>query len=156
MHKTLTFIRLSSFIIGLLFISCGGAEHNDNSAQNGPLPSTFGGLLVELETNIGWESVVPTWEKRRGSWVEECNSTSDVSIGANLMIEFESMVEWSAVDKRWADVRANWVNDCNAASSNADLANSLVTFESYVLWDVVSPNWVDLRESWIERCNAVK
>lgn len=156
-NKSIRFTALA--LLSLLLVSCGGPEQNDKNSQaegqNGPAPSTFGGLLVELESNMGWESVVPAWKKRRDSWVKECNNTSDVITGANLMLEFESMVEWSAVDKRWADVRANWVNDCQSASNNAALANLLITFESYVLWDVVSPNWVNVREDWIKRCHAV-
>jgi len=164
-------LGFSAVLIGLM-VACGGSEETktttddkknvekeitvEEPVESTLAASTFGNLLVELESNMGWESVNEAWTTRREGWVAECMSVTEVAAKGDLLLEFESMVEWSAVDKGWAKIREDWSNDVANATTDKELANLLVIFESYVLWDVVSPNWVNLREDWIKRCGEVE
>lgn len=158
-------------VAALLFLttSCGGEDKKTGTTEQTKtekpqeeiveevfVAKTVGELMVELESNMGWESVTEAWKTRREGWVTECYVASDIATKSNLLLEFEGNVQWSAVSESWANIREAWSSDCINCTSDGELADLLVIFESYVIWDVVSPNWVNLRGDWITRCEAVE
>lgn len=162
--------RLGLMIIpGLMLLGCGSKPAETTSSTTGNSDSaktenkttevvedaTFGSLLVELESNVGWGAVNENWKTRRDSWLSECEAASDAAGKANLLLEFETIVNWDAVNPEWAKRRDAWIVDVTKSTTDADLGKYLAEFESYILWDVVSPAWVDLRDGWIKSCQSL-
>lgn len=157
-------VKLFAFILLPLtiLISCGGepeSSASDESKKNETVSDNptyadrdFGDLLVELESNVGWDAVTTGWRSRREAWAHECFSVKDVAAKADLLIEFESYLEWSAVDPLWAKRREAWIGDLRSSSNDKDLGKYLAELEGYIIWDAVSPDWVDKREFWLKDC----
>ena len=160
--------KKSSLIVCALPIviwSCGSDKKTDvNTSSNTSVDKTeeivnevpvsnnsFGGLITELESYIGWSAVNESWKTRRESWVAECLAASTQEEKAALLMEFETVINWEAVDKRWADRRTAWVHDCGTVSTEEQLNDLLAEFETYILWDAVSPEWANVREDWMSR-----
>lgn len=157
--------KLLMLFLATIMFSCGGEKQTTSSTtSNQDVQKTekqpeepvfipdFGDLLVELESNMGWNSVNPDWKMRRDSWIESCFAVTETSEKASLLTEFETYVEWSAVNPDWSDRRDLWIEEVLSAQSEGELGKLLAEFESYVLWDVVSPNWVSIRDRWIKDC----
>ncbi|MBK8925856.1 MAG: hypothetical protein IPM74_08080 [Crocinitomicaceae bacterium] len=162
--------KLSFMIIpGIILLGCGSkpAETTGTSTSNNDSAKTennttevvqetsFGSLLIELESNVGWGAVNENWKTRRDSWLSDCETASDAASKGNLLLEFETIVNWDAVNPEWAKRRNAWISDVTKATTDTDLGKYLAEFESYILWDVVSPAWVDLRDGWIKSCQSL-
>ncbi|MCB9224572.1 MAG: hypothetical protein R2780_09915 [Crocinitomicaceae bacterium] len=142
--KRLVLILLSGILFSQIIQSCTAKD------------TSFGGLLIELESNMGWNSVDAVWRERRESWLADVRAASTTAEKATLMIEFETYVLWTAVNPAWEDERARWINNCTAANNDKELGVCLMKFESFVLWDVVSSNWKDRRDGWIKDCEKLQ
>ena len=165
---TLKSISCTTLVACMFLVSCGGDKNADKTEQKKTettqeeiveelfVARTVGELMVELESNMSWESVTEAWKTRREGWVAECYAATDVKSKANLLLEIEGYVQWSAVDQSWANIRESWSQDCLNSESDSELGDLLAVFEAYVLWEVVSPNWVNLREDCIIRCEEIE
>jgi len=154
-------------------VGCGGSKTEDDKKNDKSEPQTeteeveavsaesFGDLLVELESNLGWEAVAASWKDRREPWITECQELTSTYVKNTaydrglLLKEFEAIVDWSAVNIAWKDRRDGWRKEIEETNTDAGFGKLLVEFESFILWDVVSPDWSAKRDGWIKRCQSL-
>lgn len=147
-----------------VFVTSCVAEHSEDKQPDFTTESkvektsgqaSFADLVIELESNILWESVTDKWKTRRSDWIILCQNETTLTGKANLLIELESNILWTAVNADWSKRRDSWTQDLIVIKTENDIGKYLIELESYILWESVSQHWKNVRNSWIKDCQSL-
>lgn len=122
----------------------------------------IGQLLMELESNMTWESVDNEWEKQREAWIRQCKSTHTWVVGepiSEALIALAKHTRPEAMQQpQWTSKYAYWEKTTLDANLDFDemLAKQLLIFEEHLLWSFVSEAWAGRRDAWIAACKNIK
>lgn len=115
----------------------------------------FGKLLIEIESQFGWENMEEVWQDRRDEWVLNCQNAITLEDKGALLIEFENNILRKDLDKDWRQFRSKWVEEIRTTKTNQLTGSALIELDSRILWDNVSPNWPLSRADWAHACQAL-
>lgn len=130
---------------------------NDNQYTSGEGGSTFGELLIQLETSVKFDSQTGNWRSRRSSWLSDVRSAGgDLSRLRDLVIEFETNILSSGQNSDWlSNSRSSWVSRVRGAGSIHQLAVLLAECESNIKYSAQSDSWRDRRSNWVSQVNGL-
>lgn len=122
----------------------------------------IGQLIMELESNMTWESVDNEWEKQRDAWIKQCSSSQYWVVGepiSEALITLAKHTRPEAMQQpKWQSMYPYWEKKCQEANLDFDeaLAKQLLIFEENLQWGFVNEAWASRRAAWIAECKSIK
>ncbi|MBX7242604.1 MAG: hypothetical protein K1X92_12755 [Bacteroidia bacterium] len=154
-------MKTRSFLF-LLFLSLISFQLSAQTRTMSPNRLKIAQLIMELESNMKWETVDSEWADLRDKWIQQCSGTTDYSFGDRLseaLIQLAEHTRPEAMEQpHWQSRYTLWKQTTAGANLDFDemLVKQLLLFESYLLWTSVSEEWAQRRDAWVAECKSIK
>ena len=119
--------------------------------------STFGQLMIELETSVNFSAQTDQWRSRRSGWISEVrNAGNDVGALKRLLVEFETNVKYDAQVSNWSGRRNAWISRVNGAGSIQQLGQAMIEVETSINYSAQTSSWRNRRGGWVSAVRSAR